>query len=353
MKTDYDIRAIDLFCGAGGLTSGLEKAGISVNAGIDIDPACEYPYGENNNSQFIQKSVKETSGIELKSLWQNARFKLLAGCAPCQPFSSYRQGMTKKADGRWTLLNHFSRLVTEANPDLVTMENVSGLLKHQVFIDFINTLESQGFYTNYKVVNCLSYGVAQGRQRLVLMASKYGPIELISPTHNVGQYRTVRDEIYSLPPLKAGEINVRDSLHQACSLSELNMKRMVASSPGGTWRDWHDDLIADCHKKSTGKTYSSVYGRMSWDQPAPTITTQFFGFGNGRFGHPAQDRALSLREGAILQGFSRDYKFVSHGESIYRKTIGRLIGNAVPVRLGEVIGRSIIQHIKSIIVDLR
>ena len=110
---------------------------------------------------------------------------------------------------------------------------------------------------------------------------------------------------------------------------------------GGTWRDWDRSLVAHCHKKKSGKTYPSVYGRMAWDEPSPTMTTQFFGFGNGRFGHPQQNRAISLREGAILQSFPRNYKFVAKGEPVYIKTIGRLIGNAVPVKLGKAIGKSI------------
>ena len=123
------------------------------------------------------------------------------------------------------------------------------------------------------------------------------------------------------------------------------MKRIEASRPGGTWRDWKATLVADCHKKISGKTYASVYGRMCWDEPAPTITTQFFGFGNGRFGHPEQNRAISLREGAILQSFPKNYMFTPPGEPIHKKSVGRLIGNAVPVQLGEVIGLSILEHV--------
>jgi DNA (cytosine-5)-methyltransferase 1 len=146
--------------------------------------------------------------------------------------------------------------------------------------------------------------------------------------------------------LKAGEVCPTDPLHQACELSPLNLKRIRASTPGGSWRDWDKRLVADCHKKSSGKTYPSVYGRMSWDEPAPTMTTQFYGFGNGRFGHPEQDRAISLREGAIIQSFPRSYKFVPAGEPIYRKPIGRLIGNAVPVNLAKAIGKTIVRHVR-------
>jgi DNA (cytosine-5)-methyltransferase 1 len=148
-----------------------------------------------------------------------------------------------------------------------------------------------------------------------------------------------------LPELEAGKVSSVDVLHYSSSLSPLNLRRIRASRPGGTWRDWDRELVAACHRKKKGKTYPSVYGRMAWDSPSPTITTQFFGFGNGRFGHPEQNRAISLREGAVLQTFPCDYQFVEPG-GVYRfKTIGRLIGNAVPVRLGEVIGKSIEMHL--------
>jgi len=180
----------------------------------------------------------------------------------------------------------------------------------------------------------MQYGLAQHRPRLVMLASRLGPIELIDPKQLKWRSYTVKEAIGDLPALKAGETDKEDPLHQAGSLSPLNLERIRASHPGGSWRDWDTDLVADCHKKTTGKTYPSVYGRMSWDEPAPTITTQFYGFGNGRFGHPEQDRAISLREGAILQSFPKSYKFKAPGKPIYIKTIGRLIGNAVPVKLG-------------------
>ena len=179
-----------------------------------------------------------------------------------------------------------------------------------------------------------------------MLASKLGPISLLTIEQYGKRPRTVKEAIGHLPPIKAGTSHPKDALHQCSALSEINMRRMKASKPGRTWRDWPMELLADCHKKSSGKTYPSVYGRMTWDDPAPTITTQFFGFGNGRFGHPEQDRAISLREGAILQSFPPDYEFTRPGEQVCQKSIGRLIGNAVPVRLGEVIGRTLVEHVE-------
>ncbi|KAA1054432.1 DNA cytosine methyltransferase [Azospirillum argentinense] len=342
------IKAIDLFCGAGGLTRGLETAGIDVVAGVDIDPACEYPYTANNRAVFYLKSVEDISGPELANDLAGASLTLLAGCAPCQPFSTYSRGKSGPKDRRWNLLNQFARLVSEMQPDLVTMENVPRLAKQAVFERFVSELEEAGYSVFYRVVDCADYGVPQHRHRLVLLASKHGPIEMIAPIVKPERRQTVRRVIGSLPPLRAGEMCPDDPLHLASTLSPLNLQRICASKSGGTWRDWKEDLVADCHKKKSGKTYPSVYGRMAWDEPAPTMTTQFFGFGNGRFGHPQQNRAISLREGAILQSFPRNYKFVAKDEPIYIKTVGRLIGNAVPVKLGKAIGMSILDHVQQI-----
>jgi len=340
------IVGIDLFCGAGGLTHGLEAAGIQVALGVDIDPACEYPYSANNKASFLLKSVEKLSSRDFKASFDGKSLKLLAGCAPCQPFSTYSQGNSDPSDRRWNLLKHFGRLVKETKPDIVTMENVPLLAKQTVFKRFVADLEGMGFHVSHSVVNCADYGVPQQRHRLVLLASRLGEIAIVKPLRSKEKHKTVRDAIEDMPSIRAGGSCATDPLHQSSELSALNFKRIRASKSGGSWRDWDKCLVAKCHKKGTGKTYPSVYGRMSWDEPAPTMTTQYFGFGNGRFGHPKQNRAISLREGAILQSFPRKYKFVKRDEIIRLKTIGRLIGNAVPVKLGEAIGKSIVQHVR-------
>ena len=340
------IQGVDLFCGAGGLTAGLEIAGIKVRLGIDVDPACEYPYTENNNAQFLLKSVEEVSSAQVRKAYGSADFRLLAGCAPCQPFSTYSQAWSCQSDKRWNLLEHFSRFVLETRPHLVTMENVPPLAREKVYANFTTVLRNEGFEVFDDVVNCADYGVPQERRRLVLLASRLGPIQMISPTTPKGQRIVVRRAIGDLPPLEAGQASKDDPLHKASRLSRLNLARIRASKPDGTWHDWHKNLRAACHQRKSGKTYSSVYGRMSWNHPSPTITTQFYGFGNGRFGHPKQHRAISIREGAILQSFPREYKFVPENGVIRIRTIGRLIGNAVPVKLGAVIGKSIVLHVE-------
>lgn len=342
------IKGVDLFCGAGGLTKGLESAGIDVRLGVDLDPDCEYPYHANNRATFLLRSVEDLSAEELNNHLGDGEYRLLAGCAPCQPFSTYQQGRYGPNDDRWNLLQQFARLAIDTQPDFVTMENVPRLAEQDVFAQFVEALEADGYIVSYKVVNCADYRVPQQRNRLVLLASRHAPIKMIPPITPEGKRLTVRNAIEKLPSIGAGEECEADPLHQACSLSPLNLKRIKASKPGGTWRDWDDDLVAACHKRDSGKTYPSVYGRMTWDDPAPTMTTQYYGFGNGRFGHPEQNRAISLREGAILQSFPKSYKFVPKKAPIYRKSIGRLIGNAVPVNLGKAIGKSIVLHVKAL-----
>ena len=349
--TQVPIRGVDVFCGAGGLTRGLEDAGIDMALGIDIDPACEFPYQANNHAAFLMKSVMEVTAAEVHSAFADAQFRLLAGCAPCQPFSTYSRGRSNPTNERWNLLSEFQRLVMETNPHLVTMENVPRLRQERLFTNFVAALEDKGFNVFHGVVNCSDYGVPQQRMRLVLLASVLGEVRLMRPTTPDGGRIAVRQAIGALPAIKAGEICRSDPLHQACRLSRLNLERIRASRPGGTWRDWDEDLQSACHRKKSGRSYPSVYGRMVWDEPSPTVTTQFYGFGNGRFGHPDQDRAISLREGAILQSFPESYRFVPDDAPVRRKTVGRLIGNAVPVKLGAVIGKSMVQHISEILND--
>jgi DNA (cytosine-5)-methyltransferase 1 len=341
------ILCIDLFCGAGGLTHGFVLEGFSVAAGIDLDPACRYPYEANNPGLFIERDIKNLSSDELTGLYGNAKFRILAGCAPCQPFSTYAQRYESDGkDGKWGLLYHFARLAEETMPDIITMENVPTVVKHQVFQDFVEGLKRLEYKVWFNVVDSSHYGVPQTRRRMVLLASKLGDIVMIPPTHK--KPKTVRQAIGRLKHLRAGESAERDKLHATASLTEKNLQRMAHSRPGGTWRDWPEELVADCHKVESGRTYPGVYGRMEWNKPSPTMTTQCYGFGNGRFGHPEQDRAISLREAAILQSFPRSYKFVPSKGVVSFTTLGRLIGNAVPVQLGRAIAKSISLHLASL-----
>lgn len=341
---------IDVFCGVGGLTHGFILEGFDVIAGIDADESCRYPFEVNNKcARFIHCRIEDLAAIDISSLYPVGLKKVLVGCAPCQPYSSYNKKKGKR-DEKWKLISEFSDLICEVEPDIVSMENVSDLVKYKggkIYEHFREALRKKNYYiSEYPELYCPSYGIPQQRTRLVMFASKFGPIEILPPTHTKGNFRTVRDSIGHIEKLDAGGMSTNDPLHRTSRLSALNLRRIRASRPGGTWRDWNKELVCPCHRKSTGDGYVSVYGRMEWDLPSPTITTQFFGFGNGRFGHPEQDRAISLREGALLQTFSETYKFIEPGKPCHFKVLGRHIGNAVPVELGRVIARSIKNHLQ-------
>lgn len=337
---------VDLFCGAGGLSHGFHLQGYTIAAGIDFDEDCRHAYAHNNGAPFLRRDVAKLKGTEVSALFAPDKKRVLVGCAPCQPFSTYNQ---KNSDPKWQLLGRFAKLIDEVRPDVVSMENVPRLLDFRggkVFQSFVKTLEDADYKVVWDVLYGPDFGLAQTRSRLVLLASRLGPIALPKPTHK-RRYRTVKDEIGKLPKIEHGGVDPSDPLHRASRLSDINVKRVVAAKPGGTWRDWDDHLVAACHKVDSGKGYSSVYGRMTWEEPSPTITTQFFGFGNGRFGHPEQDRALSLREGAMLQGFPEDYEFLPPGSRVQFKKVGRLIGNAVPVKLASAIAKTITSHLEA------
>lgn len=336
-------KVIDLFCGAGGLTHGLQQAGLNVVAGLDIEGLCKFAYEANNRARFLNADICDVKKEELIDLYEDAAIKVLAGCAPCQPFSKYTQALDKENDKKWPLLYEFERLIREVSPEIVTMENVPDVTKHKVYHDFYDALLSMGYYVWAGKVECVDYGIPQSRKRHVLLASKIGEITLLEKTHDAPL--TVKDAIGDMPVIKDGEVYSLDPVHRASKLNEINKKRIIHSKPGGSWKDWPEELVAACHVKKSGKGYSSVYGRMSWDKPSPTMTTLCHGFGNGRFGHPEQHRAISLREASLLQTFPKSYQFYEKAEHIKMRDIGRMIGNAVPVRLGEVIGISILKHL--------
>ena len=340
------VQVVDLFCGVGGLTRGLLDAGLPVIAGFDIDPTCQYTYEYNNNVNYNLKNIRDVNGADINNLYANDAVKILVGCAPCQPFSQMRFKMkdANKLDEKYDLLLEFGRLIEETHPTIISMENVPQIRETNVHRAFLAILERNGYHVDSNVVFCPDYGIPQTRRRFVLVASLLGPIQIIEPTHNRNEIH-VGDFIRALPALEAGETDQNDPMHRAAALTEINLQRIRASVPGGTWRDWPENLRCECHRKESGQTYSSVYGRMTWEQIGPTITTQFYAYGTGRHGHPEQDRALSLREGALLQTFPMDYNFINPNQPFKFSDIARHIGNAVPVRLGEVIGQTIIAHL--------
>lgn len=349
-RSNKTYEVIDLFCGIGGLSYGLKCQGMKILAGFDLDYTCQYAYETNTGGNFYYRDVKTISGDEINKLYSQKKnvIKVLAGCAPCQPFSSYAFKNKNKDKDKYNLLYEFGRLVKEVHPDIVTMENVPAIASFKlksVLADFVEVLQNEGYNVKYKVVYCPDYGIPQTRKRLVLLASRLGNIDLISPTHKKENYVTVKDAIGHLPPLEAGQGCPTDALHRCRALSPLNLQRLKSTPYGGSWKDWPADLMLECHKKESGKSFGSVYGRMVWEEPSPTMTTLCTGIGNGRFGHPVQNRAISAREAALFQTFPITYKFFPNEHEVSLTKASRYIGNAVPPRLGEIIANSIMLHL--------
>lgn len=344
---DSNSAVVDLFCGVGGLTHGFVKAKFNVIAGIDIDASCKYAYEKNNHTNFIHDDLTDLPPNKIAELYPDNSIKILAGCAPCQAFSTYQQGNTK--NDKWKLLYSFGKIIDSVQPDIVSMENVPNLLKYNngtVFKDFIRVLQNNNYFISYQIVDAKDYGVPQSRKRLILLASRLGEISLIKKTHSIRKVKTVIQAIGHLPEIQAGESFPDDKLHRARKLSDMNLRRIQATSQGGSWKEWDDELVLSCHKKESGKSYGSVYGRMRWDDVSPTLTTQCTGYGNGRFGHPEQNRAISLREAAILQSFPKKYCFIDPKKDFIPSIIEAHIGNAVPPRLGYIIAKSIKKHLR-------
>jgi DNA (cytosine-5)-methyltransferase 1 len=352
------VSAVDMFCGAGGLTYGLEKAGISVTRGLDIDHHSKYPYEENTDSEFRSVDIKPLANdpepIARMFPW-DADLTVLGACAPCQPYStlSHSRGSETTDHEKWGLLDDVRKIVEYVEPDVVVTENVLQVRNDDTYKAFEESLEEMGYAINdNKNVYGPEYGIPQKRKRWVLIASQKGQIELPDPLYtDESEYPTVRETIGHLPPIQAGEIDPDHELHRARKLSDKNLERIRNMEPGGDWRLWEeqglDHLLAACHTKESGRTYKAPYSRMKPDEPAPTITTQFYNYGSGRFGHydTEQDRALSLLEGALLQTFPEHYEFYDEWEGVGVKNVGRLIGNAVPPLLSKHIGDAILNHV--------
>lgn len=349
LPADSSVSAVDLFCGAGGVTHGLIQAGIRVEAGIDVDHQAEHAYRINNpGARFLRWDLARKNCRSVARLFRPGAVRLMAGCAPCQPFSKLTNGV--ETHEAWDLLDNFARFVRGILPELVMMENVPELAERGagVFRRFVNTLRRCGYRTDWRVVPCEEYGVPQTRRRLVLLGSRIGEISVPEGRCRFpSQFKTVRQAIGSLTPVASGEEDPHDPLHAAVRLTPLNLRRIRATPhDGGTWKHWPQALILPCHRRSTGRSYSSIYGRMWWDRPAPTMTTLCTGLGNGRFGHPEQDRAITLREAALLQTFPRSYEFWPQEGRLNRRAVGRMIGNAVPPKFAKALGDALVWHVR-------
>lgn len=345
------LKAVDFFCGGGGMSYGMQSAGIQVLAGIDYEPSCKETYEANINAKFIQADVFELQPETLEKelgLEKNDDDLILIGCSPCQ-YWSVIQTDKRKSEKSKSLLLEFQRFVEYFNPGYVVVENVPGILsrmKESGLDNFIKLLEEKGFTVHFGIHNTADYGIPQSRKRFTLIANRITK-EKLEPVKYSGKRLTVRDVLgmeNGFPKIIAGHQDETDFMHSCAGLSDINLKRLalIPKNGGNRLAFAHiPELQLECF---IGKdnSFKDTFGRLWWDKPAPTITTKFFSISNGRFAHPEEDRALSLREGATLQSFPRNYVFKAGS----RDKIARLIGNAVPPMYAEKIGRAIVDNIE-------
>jgi DNA (cytosine-5)-methyltransferase 1 len=343
------LKAVDFFCCAGGVTCGFRQAGIKVLGGIDIDGVYKETYEKNNRgAKFIQRDIAHLTPAELArklKLRRNMDNLIFVGCSPCQYYTSMQTDKSKSAKGK-LLLDEFKRFVEYFSPGYVFIENVQGIetRKESPLSKFKEFLKEQGYTMDDTVVNTADYKVPQNRRRYILVATRIAP-KIFVPKRARGKMKTVKDAIGKLPSVPANHREKRQRKHWTAHLQEINLRRLRHTShDGGTRLEWKDneELQLECYK-GKDETFWNVYGRLYWDQPSSTITTKFHSISNGRFGHPDQDRALSIREGANLQSFPRSYRFYS--DSI--ETAARMIGNAVPPELSKRVGAALLKNYKT------
>lgn len=347
------LKAIDFFCGGGGMSCGMKKAGIKVLAGIDNDANCEETYKANiKGAQFIKADVFELQEQELEKrllLKKNDDDLILIGCSPCQFWSIINTSKEKSKKSK-NLLIEFERFVKYFNPGYVVVENVPGVLrkkKESGLEDFVDWLEDNNYKVHFKVHNTNDYEVPQSRMRFTLIANRVSNIE-IEPIKG-SRKLTVKDAIgphNGFPKLKAGNKDPENK-NTVAGLQPICIERMkYIRKDGGDRFDFAHipELQLKCFI-GRDKSFRDTFGRLWWDRPSSTITTKFYAVSNGRFTHPDENRALSLAEGAALQSFPKDYKL--YGTSI--ANIARLIGNAVPPEYARRIGEAITKNHKNAI----
>ena len=336
------IKAIDFFCGAGGLTRGLLDAGIDVVAGVDNDKRLQDTYERNNKpSCFIEQDIAEVDIEALRSEVgiQPADTTLYAACTPCQPFSTLNR--RKGKDDRKALLQEFAAIIAQSPPDFIIVENVPGLnnaIGRNIYHQFEEVLAANDFNTDARLLDAKDFGVPQTRKRFILIGSRHGAAKLPAPT-TAEEPPTVRDHIGKYPSIRDGEESPAHPNHIARPL-QPHHRSIVEAVPldGGSRCDIADtSILLKCHQEHPD-AHKDVFGRMAWDEPSPTLTCRCTDVYCGRFIHPDEHRGISLREAAALQTFADDYEFF--GGSFLEKS--RQIGNAVPVRLAKELGKAAI-----------
>lgn len=342
INTKKKLQAVDFFCSAGGVTCGFKQADIDVIGGIDIDPTCQLTYQKNNNAKYLCADISRLSKPMLEKefkIRKNQNNLIFVGCSPCQYFSNIKTDKSKSEKTR-LLLHDFQEFVEYYKPGYIFVENVPGLDNNpqSPLGQFKDFLLHNNYVFDEGIINAKYYGVPQNRRRYVLIASRIVN-EIKLPIENKNTIRSVKDAIgdyTKYPPIKAGEKDLSPFIHSAANLSDLNKNRLEeVPLNGGSRLSWNESMQLNCYK--THKGHTDVYGRMSWDKPSPTITTRFCSISNGRYGHPEQPRAISLREGATLQSFPEDYIFYSKSQG----AIAKMIGNAVPPLLAKAIAENI------------
>jgi DNA (cytosine-5)-methyltransferase 1 len=344
-KKHFGFRAVDLFCGAGGLSLGLQRAGFEVAAAVDNDAWATATYRRNLGDHVLQRSLTElTPKVLMRTAGlQQGDCDLLAGGPPCQGFSVQRRGDDK--DSRNALVLTYLRFVTELMPRFFLMENVEGLASRRgrEFLDtLIQKTSRLGYHVQTAKLNAVDYGIAQERTRLFVIGERTTGTPLFNfpeRTHRFGTYRTVRDAIGDLPrpPIDGSPHPTVPNHFQEGRLSATNLARIRCVPEGGGRDDLPRRLQLACHRDNPTHRHKDVYGRLAWDLPSGTITARFDSFTRGRFGHPEQDRSITCREGARLQTFPDDFIFLGN-----REEVARQIGNAVPPVLAETVGKQIV-----------
>ena len=304
---------------------GLKMAGFRVVSAVEVNPLAVKTYKANHDGVIVWESdIRKLHPDRLLSrIGRNSgEIDLLAGCPPCQGFSTLRtlNGSVKIGDPRNELLLEFLRFVEVIQPRAVMMENVPGLAKDNRFSHFRERLESLGYIGNYRILNAADYGVPQRRRRLIYLAGRGIKIPFAA---KVRTYKKVEDVLKNLPV--AGQSG--DSIHDMPERRSSKVMRVISLIPknGGSRKDLPKEMQLECHKRCNG--FKDIFGRMAWDKVAPTITSGCSNPSKGRFLHPEENRTVTLREAALLQSFPPDYKFAPN---IGKGALAEMIGNALP-----------------------